>query len=139
MVLDEKADVGIDLFVRIMKPTSDLHITPSFGVQVHGRANRVDDKKAVNRTAAQAVREVHAKGFILAPIILMVFSMEGDRGYWSWVMEPSVHGENSPSLHRAERMEMTEISDESLDELFSRVIFWFEAMAGILADGIKSK
>jgi hypothetical protein len=132
LMLDDKRDVGIDLIAHIMTANPGLPTNPYFGVQVKGTANPLDDKRAANRLANQLVRNFTAKAFILAPIILMIFSMEADRGYWGWIMEPLVDGPKSPSLHRAEKMEMTEINNESLDDLFSRVTSWFEAMGKVL-------
>ena len=132
LALGEKADVGIDLIAHTMTPISGLPVNPYFGVRVTGTAHPLDDKKAANRIANQIIRERTARAFILAPIVLMIFSMEGDRGYWGWVMEPLVDGPENPSLHRTTRVEMKEISSGSLDELFSAVISWFEAMGNVL-------
>lgn len=130
--LGEKADVGINLIAQIMTPIVGLPANPYFGVQVKGTANPLDDNKAANRMANHVVRDMTARAFLLTPIILMIFSMEGDQGYWGWVMEPFVDGPNNPSLHRTARMEMTEISNESLDDLCSKVISWFETMGNVL-------
>jgi hypothetical protein len=132
LALGEKADVGIDLIAHTMTPIPGLQANPYFGVEVKGTASRLEDKNAANRMANQVVRNMTAKAFILAPIILMIFSMEGDRGYWGWVMEPFVDGVNSPALRRPARMQMTKISNETLDGLVSRVVSWFEAMGEIL-------
>jgi hypothetical protein len=132
LALGEKANVGIDLIAHIMTPNPGLPANPYFGVQVEGTANALEDRKAVNRMASQVVRETTTRPFLLAPIILMIFSTEGDRGYWGWVMDPIVNGGNSPSLHRVARMEMVELSNESLDDLFSRGISWFEAIGNVL-------
>jgi hypothetical protein len=132
LALGEKADVGIDLIAHTMTPIPGLQANPYFGVQIKGTAKPLDDKNAANRMANLVVRSTTANAFILAPIILMIFSMEGDQGYWGWVMEPFVDGSNSPTLHRPVRMQMTEISSETLDDLVSRVISWFDAMGKIL-------
>lgn len=115
-----------------MEPITELPVNPYFGIQVKGTANPLEDEKAANRLATQVARGMPARAFILAPIVLMVFSMAGDRGYWGWVMEPSTEGSNAPSLTRTERIHMTEINDDSLDELFSRITTWFEAMGEVL-------
>lgn len=130
--LGEKADLGIDLIARIMKPISNLPANPYFGVQVKGTSSVLDDEHAANRFASQAVRAMTARAFILAPVVLMVFSMEGDRGYWGWVMQPFVGGSNSPALTYKSRPDMMIIDNKSIENLFSAVSEWFEAMGQVL-------
>jgi|GEM_PF-3452296 len=130
--LGDKDDVGIDFFVHLMEPIAGLPVNPYFGIQVKGTSSPLEDEKAANRFATQVARGMAAQAFILAPIVLMVFSMAGDRGYWGWIMEPSTEGPNDPSLTRTERIHMTEIDDDSLEELFSRITAWFETMGEVL-------
>ena len=131
LALGEKADVGIDFIAHIMTPITGMPVNPYFGVQVKGTASPLDEVKSANRIANNAVREMTSRAFLFAPLVLMLFSMEEDRGYWGWLMKPQVNGPNSPSLHRVTRMEMTEISNDSLDDLFSTVISWFEALGKV--------
>jgi hypothetical protein len=131
LTLGDREDVDIDLMARIKTPIPDLPVIPYFGVVVKGTADPLVDKKAANRMANH-VRPMPARAFFLAPIVLMCFSMERDRGYWAWVMEPSVDGPDGPSLEYRERLEMLEINGRSLDELLSRVFSWFEAMGKVL-------
>src|SRR5947209_19865728 len=112
--LGDESDVGLDFIAHTTTPISGLPANPYFGVQVKGTANALDDERTANRLANQFVRDVPAKAFILAPIVLMVFSMEDDRGYWGWVMEPFVERPNTPSLRRTSRVVMTQFSPESL-------------------------
>ena len=130
--LGEKEGVGTDLITHIMKPIAGTNVNPYFGVQLKGTSNPLADVRAANRYANHSCREQMASGFILAPIVLMLFSMEGDKGYWGWVMEPFVDEQKSPSLQRALRLDMKEINNKSLDLLFSKVYSWFEAMVGVV-------
>lgn len=129
--LGEKADVGIDFIVQITTPISGHPGNPSFGVRFHGTSKPLNDERAANRLANQ-VAETPARTPLLAPIVLMVFSMEDDRGYWGWLMEPVGIGSSGPSLQSVLRMEMREINNESLEDLFSQVISWFEAASKFL-------
>ena len=77
--LGDESDVGLDFIAHTTTPISGLPANPYFGVQVKGTANALDDERTANRLANQFVRDVPAKAFILAPIVLMVFSMAGLR------------------------------------------------------------
>jgi hypothetical protein len=127
--LGDKSEVGIDYLVRTTTPIAGLPANPYFGVQVRGTTKSLDNEVAANRFAKQVVREMTTGAPILAPIVLMVFSMEGDRGYWGWVMEPVGTGSRGPFLGAALQMEMREINNESLEDLFSQVTAWFEAVS----------
>lgn len=125
--LQEKDDIGVDLIARILTPIHGEPISPSFAVQVKGTANPLDEKTAT-RMANQLVRDMPAKSLLFSPLVLMIFSMEGDRGFWGWVMEPLTAGPNAPGITRPEKIAMAEITLDSLDELYSRVISWFKVM-----------
>jgi hypothetical protein len=46
--------------------------------------------------------------------------MEGDQGYFSWVMEPRVDREQGPSLTWVESPDMTKITKKSIEDVFDR-------------------
>jgi hypothetical protein len=100
------SSAGVDLIAFIAGEHPDLLATPYFGVEVQGTAQSLKDAKAASRFASHTMQGVSETQILFAPVILMVFSMEGDRGYWGWVMQPSVDGLNSPSLSRSEQMHM---------------------------------
>lgn len=132
LTLKDQDDAGIDLIAQLLTPAPNLPASPYFGVRVKGTSNPLDDERAANRFANQVVRSMTSQSFIMAPVALMVFSMEGDRGYWGWLMKPSVDERNGPSLAKTERMDMAEVNASSLDTLFEDVTAWFEAMGGVL-------
>jgi hypothetical protein len=137
--LDEKSDAGVDFLVRITKPTTNSPVNPYFGVIVKGTDVALEDEREAGRFANQVVRVVNAQAFLLAPLVVMVFSMEGDRGFWGWVMEPAVSGSNSPALNRPDRTKVTEVSPESLADLFSAVVAWFDAVGAVLSHHREAK
>jgi hypothetical protein len=107
------------------------HLQPYFSVHVGGTNDRLDDE----RRAAAHVRGLwkglseEGFGFFLAPVVFLLFSMEGDQGYFTWVLEPRVDREKGPSLTRVESPEMTRITKRSIEEVFDRVEEWFKATA----------
>lgn len=137
--LNEAEDVGIDMIVHIAKEIPGLPANPYFGVQIKGTSSSLENEAAASRIGQQAARAVQARAFILAPIVLLVFSMEEDRGYWGWVMEPSVDGPQSPSLTRTDRMEMQRITKQSTESLVECVTAWFEAMGRVFLRGKEEK
>jgi hypothetical protein len=134
----EKYDIGIDLFVRVMIPVMDRQVLPTFGVQVKGTPHPLIDVQAATRHA-KGITQTPLKGLFLFPIVVFLFSMEGDKGYYSWLMEPSVSSEGSPTLERASTLDMTKIQKGSVDDIVQRVVEWFEAMGSFLLKNSQSK
>jgi hypothetical protein len=134
----EKYDVGIDLFVRVMIPVMNRQVLPTFGVQVKGTSHPLNDEQAATRYA-KGLKLTPLKGLFLFPIVVFLFSMEGDKGYYSWLMEPFVSSEGSPSLERASTLDMTKIQKGSVDDIVQRVVEWFEVMGSLLLKNSKSK
>jgi hypothetical protein len=134
----EKYDVGIDLFVRVMIPVMDRQVLPTFGVQVKGTPHPLIDEQAATRHA-KGFKQTPLKGLFLFPIVVFLFSMEGDKGYYSWLMEPYVSSEASPTLERASTLHMTKIQKGSVDDIVHRVVEWFEAMGSFLLQNSQSK
>src|SRR5436190_803186 len=88
-------DAGVDLFVRISRPLMGGEIKPHFGVTV-----KATDDSLPSEAAATAYINAHQdrplRGVFLFPIVLFLFSMDGDQGYYSWLFGPSVTGEYGP-------------------------------------------
>jgi len=135
LTLEDGSEAGIELLAQFRSPTPGLPANPSFGVQVKGTSGPLNDERAANRFAKQVVRAVtpnQSAYALLAPMVLFVFSMEDDRGYWGWILKPTVDNEKGPSLQRVERMEMAEINADALDTLFESVSEWFSALGKVL-------
>lgn len=77
-----------------------------------------------------------AGGSFVVPIVLLVFSMEGDKGYFGWILEPRVGTSGEPTLAPATVLKFTKTSTESI---FRDSTSWFEAMFQVLLPEKKSK
>jgi hypothetical protein len=124
-------DIGLDYIVRVAHQSPDSPINPYFGVQVRGTSKELPDERAAARLANHIRKDQTAGGFLLAPLLLMLFSMEDDQGYSGWLMEP-IEGEQGPSLERVQSMEMQKITTRTIDETVTKVISWFDATADVL-------
>jgi hypothetical protein len=121
-------DAGIDLVARVNHPVMNGAILPHFGIEVNGTTEALDDEQAATRYAKRH-HERDLKGLWFCPIVLFLFSMEGDQGYYSWLLEPAVSKERTPSLTKVAHLEMNKISKKSIDDLIEQVVEWFNVMA----------
>jgi hypothetical protein len=135
----EKFDVGIDLVVRIHHPFMNGQALPAFGVQVKGTNQPIPDEHRANEYANAGVKHRKTRGFFLFPLVVFLFSMDGDVGYYGWLMKPEVSNETGPSLSRVESFEMTMIRKKSIDDMITQIRFWFEKMSDILTKDVSAK
>jgi hypothetical protein len=129
-------DVGIDYFVRVMHPIIHGQVLPQFGVEVKGTSEPLRDEQIAGKHANHLIKNRHPEGLFLFPIILMLFSVESDEGYYCWLMEPLLSKESPPSLNRVSSLKMTKIGKKTLDEIIAKVERWFEATAELLVKSV---
>jgi hypothetical protein len=124
-----KSDAGVDLVVHINEPAHPSGIIPVFGVQVKGTAQPLPDEKAANKYVASYWREWHSEGSYLFPIVLMLFSVEDDTGYFGWIMRPDVPDDGDPTLVKSNVPLLAKIQHGVMSTVFSRVYKWYGRMA----------
>jgi hypothetical protein len=124
-----ESDIGVDLIVALPsfgEGKSGEPIRSALGVEIMGTDDPLETE--VEATAyANRHREDRPAGFFLGPIVLFLFSMDGDKGYFSWIMEPKIAKEG-PTLTRAALFDMTKITKTSTEVIFRESAAWFEAM-----------
>ena len=136
----EQFAAGIDLVVRIHHPVMKGQALPAFGVQVEGTTEPIPDEHRANEYANARVKHRKTKGFFLLPVVIFLFSMDGDVGYFGWLMKPEVSTETGPSLGRVESVEMVMIRKKTIDDMIAQTRSWFETMSDILTkDGAAKK
>ncbi len=110
----------------------------SFGVILWGTgkklANEEDATKYANshwRGGTDAAHDDLPRFFM--PILVLVFSVEEDLGYYAWAWEPSLDSlSHSTTLRKPERLTCTKINNQSLDRILSKVGAWYDAVARIV-------
>lgn len=116
-------------------PTPEGSVTqlnPYLVVQVKGTSEALEDERKATAYGRRHWKPMYPTGFLIAPIIFLLFSVEGDQGYFSWMLEPRIDPEKGPNLTWLESPDMTKISRKSIDNVFDKVEEWFEAMSEVL-------
>ena len=124
--------MGIDLIAQLppLRPSNhDKPIQPYLCVQVRGTSEPLEDEQTATAYAKRYWESEQPSGMFLSPVVSFLFSVDGDKGYFSWAMEPRVDGEEGPSLSRVEVPEMTKITRKSIDAILDEVEKWFDAMS----------
>jgi hypothetical protein len=126
-------DTGVDLIVQLPSIGESKHeppIRPFIGVEVMGTDEALETEVEAT-TYANRHREDRPAVICLGPIVLFLFSVDGDRGYFGWIMEPQVTKEG-PTLTRASSLNMTKITKSSTDVIFREVADWYKATVPLL-------
>ncbi|MCI0682467.1 MAG: hypothetical protein L0Y71_10205 [Gemmataceae bacterium] len=119
--------LGFDFLATVGQPIGK-GILPTFGVEVRATPDPLDDQSVAVKFLTQNWKHRHSKGFPLCPIVVFLFSVENDQGYWSWLMEPSVSKDGRPTLDRVSEFDLKKITGKSIDGLIHRVEEWYQAV-----------
>src|SRR6266540_3961081 len=92
-------DIGVDLIVTLSSIGESKFgppVRPSLGVEIMGTDDPLETEAEATAYANQH-REDRPSGFFLGPIVLFLFSMDGDKGYFGWILEPKVSKSEGPT------------------------------------------
>ncbi|MCI0457597.1 MAG: hypothetical protein L0Z62_11555 [Gemmataceae bacterium] len=128
VTFSDRADLGIDMIVRLLKPVTDDQVYPYLGVVIMGTSESLEDEEVATKYANRGWKHHPTKALLLFPTLVLLFSVEGDIGYYGWLVEPQVSSVLGPNLTRVTPLRMAKIGKNSVDEIIDRVTEWFEAM-----------
>ncbi|HEV3444366.1 MAG TPA: DUF4365 domain-containing protein [Gemmataceae bacterium] len=129
---EPRADFGLDLIVRFRhKRNPGLR---QFGVEVKAAREAVTKSQA-DRLLAQALRKIPRFGLFPFPVALFFFTMENDRGWFTWAAEPAIDPTGKPRLHLHTMPDSKALDHESVEEIVRKVDRWYDCFFGILITG----
>ncbi len=117
-------DHGIDLLVHLKKPSS--RSIRGFGVVLDASVSPTTDVR-LNRALRSRIRTFLRSGDYPYPVCLLYFTMQDNRGYFTWLAEPVVTKEGQPQLLRQEKADCKHLDRESLDAIVGQVDRWYDA------------
>lgn len=125
VVEDVRSDVGIDLLVQ-------LHNGKREGLRQLGVNVKVVWESLTLKTAEQALASnlrtvVSRYGPFPFPVVLLLFSMEDSRGWYTWVAEPIVSDSGLASLPVREKPSSKPLDDTAVEGILQRVNHWYDA------------
>ena len=125
-----KSDLGLEFIVAVAKEGGGPSLR-QFGVALRGTKSpaTVARLDKVLRPAMQSFRGVGAFPY---PVCLFHFTMDDDKGFYTWVAEPAVAGGEARLLmHQAAHCRT--LDRAALDEIVGRVDRWYDAFFGRIA------
>ena len=118
-------DFGVDQLAQFATTLSEERFI--FGVILHGTTEPLASPTIADDWINQQRRIIHASGKYTSPVLEMVYSMAGDRGYFAWRNEPIRQGIDSSRLVIRQMVECQQAQRrESLEEILNRVAEWYK-------------
>jgi hypothetical protein len=121
----------LDLLVRILSDRKGYH--EYLGVILKGTTQLLSNEEEAARYLRPIVRRKPGKpvskhGF---PVIILVFSMPNDHGFYSWQIEP-ILDEKGPQLKFHEDLECSVFDRAALGRIVQRVSEWHDRLFALL-------
>jgi hypothetical protein len=126
-------DIGIDLLAFI-KPAGRRGVR-QFGIQIKGSWEAVTAARA-KEILRPSMRKTLGDGPFPFPVLLFLFTMEKDQGWYTWVADPVVSPDGGIELRVQKDASCQPLDEHAVDEIVSRVNGWYDgyyARVGSLA------
>jgi hypothetical protein len=124
-----RANTGLDLFVDIRNPDSPG--LRRFAAVVYGDESPATEKRLAQVLKA-ALREVPHLEQIAFPVCLLYFIMEGEKGYFTWLVEPVLTEEGAPKLCPPADPALVPLDEKVLAGVVQQVRSWYRALFAAL-------
>lgn len=106
-----------------------------FGVMVWGTEKELGDDEEATKYMARKWKHLQkdAKGtiFYYIPVIILLFSMVNDTGYYAWLFEPSEE-DGQPKLLQQMELRAEKFDKRKLDQVVERVLNWYERFSQMI-------
>ena len=133
-VSDFPEDAGLDLLVRIVSDGPGYQ--KFFGVKLRSTTAPLPSADRATRYLDSTVFSRKHEGKHLPkysfPVIILLFSMQDDKGYFVWSIEPLVTESGEPRLRMNGDMSCATFNRSTLGTIVDRVNVWHDSLAALL-------
>ncbi len=124
IVMDEAADIGIDLWVTLNLEKKEGH--RKFGVELRGVRTAVTADQA-DKVLKPSMQNMLRHGPFPFPVVLFFFTMENNEGWYTWAAEPVVSSDGTFELVQHGNASCRPLNSEAIDEIIESVDRWYDA------------
>lgn len=129
-VSDIQEDGGLDLLVRIVSDGPGYQ--KYLGVQLKGTNTSLSDAERATHYLGKTKLVGKQSLKYSFPVIVLLFSMADDKGYFSWSIEPLVNRSGEPKLKLHEQLTFAAFDRLSLETIVNRVNEWHDSLVALL-------
>ena len=124
IVRDEAADIGVDLLVSV-------HSEHTFGLRFFGVKLRsgwaAKTAESANAGLRPSMKKMLRYGPFPLPVALFLFTMEDNRGWYTWVAEPATDAAGIAKLRQHDEAHCQPLVEHAVDEIVESVNRWYDA------------
>lgn len=115
-------------FLCVIKSDDDEEMkkVQLLGVNVKGTARLGSEERATSWGSKAMKLEGIGERVYYFPVIVLLFSMEDDKGYYAWQVEPATRDDDSPILHQNASFEFREFTVAALKTIIRKVRMWYK-------------
>jgi hypothetical protein len=125
IVSRQKKEQGLDFLVTLLRNGS--YSGRLFGVQIKAT---VSTPKLVQRDDSVEIKlnldPLQSLTELPFPVCLFFFTLENDQGYYKWILEPVLEGQNNSKLFFNNTNNFKKLTDDGIGYLISAVNSWYE-------------
>ncbi|AFZ25961.1 hypothetical protein Cylst_3846 [Cylindrospermum stagnale PCC 7417] len=123
---------GLDFLVTITKDGN--YSGRIFGVQVKATASSSELIQQHNFFKLKNIK-YNIKSFkdLPFPLCLFFFTLDNDKGYYKWILEPIVKDGNNAALKFNENDELRNLNDQEIDNIIAIVNNWYDHKINFVA------
>jgi hypothetical protein len=126
---DDTSEEGLNYICTIRSDRVEGFLP--FGVRVWGTARELSTEADANAFGRQKWKVIKHTTFFI-PVVVLLFSMQNDLGYFSWLVAPCKKGNK---LLFATELKFKVFDAKQLNRMIERITEWYKRMAGdIVAD-----
>ncbi len=124
IVTDETAERGIDLWVTLNPDEKDGH--RKFGVDLKGFSAAVTVDQA-DQVLYPSMQKMLRYGPFPFPVVLFFFTMENNKGWYTWAAEPFVSSAGDFEIIQHGEASCRPLNTKAVDDIVEAVDRWYDA------------
>jgi hypothetical protein len=136
IVREETTDIGLDLLVTV-RPKAKEGLR-QFGADLKGRWSALTPDTA-NAGLRPSLQKIRRYGPFPFPVVLFLFTMEDDKGWYTWVAEPVIAPDGSAEMRQHGEAHCRPLDDEAVDGIVDEVDRWYDAFFARGSKVLRSK
>lgn len=129
-LLEFPDDVVFDFFLRVLPEASEQDQFMGTAVVVKGTSKPLDDEGAASEFAARTLERLASRPRFYFPVLMTVFSMQQDKGYYCWLAKPNV--KDGPRIEEYGPIRCHALDRDGLDRIVDDVRQWYRALGKLI-------
>jgi len=124
IITEEEAAFGVDLWVTLNLEDKEGH--RKFGVELRGGRTAATAAHA-NKVLYPTMQKMLRYGPFPFPVVLFLFTMDNNQGWYTWAAEPVVSSEGQFELVQHGEASCRTLDTKAIDGIVEAVDLWYDA------------